>query len=114
MKDAESYIIIEGNYAYLACGSQGIRIIDVSDPFNPNLEFGYITSDDARGITVSENHAFVAVDNVGVQVFDISDPTSPVIIETYSGVGVAQCIFYNEGYIYLITGSLLSILQYVP
>jgi hypothetical protein len=38
--DSPAYdFVLSGNYALVACGNQGVKIIDVSDPYNPGLAY---------------------------------------------------------------------------
>jgi hypothetical protein len=80
-------VVIIGDYAYVAAEvSDGLQIIDVSDPTNP-VAVGSVTDGNndantlngATGIAVRGNYAYIsAQDDNGVQILDISDPTNPV------------------------------------
>lgn len=82
----EDFQII-GNYAYIANASEGISIIDISDPANPsfvanNNSYNYSEPDvsySTGSIAVQGNYAYTSIDNLGkLIVFDISNPELPV------------------------------------
>ena len=68
-----------GNYLYVACGKNGIRIVDVSEPKQPRLvgEVGAPAIDDARAVAVQLRYAFVT-DRQGLKVLDVTDLAHPV------------------------------------
>jgi len=73
-----SAVTISGNYAYLACGHSGLRIIDISNPEAPVLA-GSIDTSDATDVAVSGNYAYIADYSDGLKIIDISNPTSPLL-----------------------------------
>jgi len=82
----EAYAVnVLGDLAYVADGSSGLRIIDVSNPQFP-VELG---SGDvayyAVAVEVANGFAYVA-DRLGpVHVFDVSNPNSPVLVGLVGG-----------------------------
>jgi len=78
-------VAVAGSYAYVADGVAGLRVIDVSDPANPQ-ERGYChTADYALGVAVAGNYAYVADEAAGLQ-----------IIQFYGG-GVQETMNYERG-----------------
>jgi len=76
--------------AFLADGSAGISIFDISDIENPTLLGSYDTNISyAQHITLSsdETRAYISDQITGVVVLDISDPANPSLVTTitYSG-----------------------------
>jgi hypothetical protein len=67
------YVTVAGNYAYV--GSDGLRVIDVSDPANP-IEVGYFGIG-RSDVAVQGDYAYVADEYYGLWVVDVSDPTNP-------------------------------------
>jgi hypothetical protein len=49
-----------GHYAYLAQGSDGIHLLNISSPANPKEVALYDTPGTAWGVTVSDGYAYVA------------------------------------------------------
>src|SRR5262245_47986529 len=67
---------IQNGYAFVALGTNGLAIIDVSNPANPRRVGGFDTSGFASGVAVSGNYAFVADGDAGLQVIDVSNPAN--------------------------------------
>jgi hypothetical protein len=88
-------VAVSGNYAYVADGTSGLRVIDISNPLVPTLRATRDTveiTDEARGVAVSGNYAYVADWTSGLQLIDISDPLAPgfpVTCKTDGACGVA-------------------------
>jgi hypothetical protein len=73
-----SGVAVVGDLAYLADGSSGLRVIDVSDPASP-VELGSLdTPGYAYGVEVVGDLAYVADSGSGLRVIDVSHPASPV------------------------------------
>ena len=68
-----------GNYLYLACGANGIKVVDISNPLQPKLVGGVDAPaiDGARAVVAQLRYAFV-LDRQGLKVLDITDLTHPV------------------------------------
>ena len=65
------------HFAYLADGSQGLRLLNLSNPSIP-LPVGSIGTDEpATSVMVSGSHAFVGTAGAGVRIIDISEPSTP-------------------------------------
>jgi len=60
-------VAVSGGYAYVADGSGGLVVVDVSDP-TKTLAGGYDTSDYARGVAVAGGYAYVADSGGGLVV----------------------------------------------
>jgi len=70
-------------YVCLAAGGNGLRIIDVTDPYYL-MEVGSVPFLDARSVTVAGDHAFVAAGAQGLQVVDLSDPGNAQVTGAYT------------------------------
>ena len=77
------------NYAYVADGDKGLKIIDISNRTNLTLKGTYDTSGDALGVQVVGNYAYVADGNSGLQIVDITDRANPTRKGTYDTDGNA-------------------------
>jgi len=89
-------IAARGDYVYMACGSDGLRVMDVSDPSNP-MGGAFIHSDGgslSRGLALSGKYAY-GHDTGRLSIFDISSPQSPHQVagldlpDAYSHDGIA-------------------------
>jgi Ca2+-binding RTX toxin-like protein len=90
-----------GNYAYVADGSSGLQIIDISNPAAPTLAGTYDTPGYAQEVQVVGNYAYVADGGSGLQIIDISNPAAPTLAETYDTTGSAQGVQVVGNYAYV-------------
>ena len=67
---------------YVAYGTAGLRIIDVTNPSNLSLLGTADLGGDSRAVVASGNYAYVAARDSGVYVVDVTDPANPVKIKT--------------------------------
>ncbi|MFZ1550893.1 MAG: hypothetical protein WAV53_05790, partial [Anaerolineae bacterium] len=66
-----------GGLAYVAAGSAGLQVIDVSNPVMPFLRGAYDTPRFAEGVSVAGSLAYVADGSGGLQIIAVSDPANP-------------------------------------
>jgi len=107
-------IAVRGSYAYLACGYDGLRIYDVSNPANPS-NIGHAiklfdgTNADSSAVALSGNYAYLSCDFGGLGMFDISDPSHPIDVGLSSPAGgQKQGVAVRGNYCY-VAGSGLDI-----
>ncbi|GBE29663.1 LVIVD repeat protein [bacterium BMS3Bbin04] len=70
---------VVGSYAYVATGSSGLKIVDISDPTAP-VEMGsiaYEPPNNVLDVAVQGDYAYLAVGPHGLRVIDVSDPEEP-------------------------------------
>ena len=91
---------IAGNVAYLASGSAGVHVLDISDPANPSLLATVDTPGSAITCVVAGDYAYVADNLSGLQVMDITAPVSSFIAGSYD-MGTAADIAISGDYAYL-------------
>lgn len=79
-----SDIAVSGNFAYLANGTDGLRIYDISNPTNP-INVGHAPSITngtvwgvASGVAVVSNLVYLATGSDGLRIYDVSTPTNPI------------------------------------
>jgi hypothetical protein len=95
-----SFVDTANHKLYVAYGSAGVRVLDISNKANPELLGEYDTPGDARGIVVKDNVAFVADRDAGVAVIDFSNPAAPVLLVTYK-TARARGIAMSGNYVYV-------------
>lgn len=79
------YAYIVGGQFLSSDGTEGLRVIDISDPKNP-FEVGFChTPIKATGIYVSGRYAYVNADTL--RVIDVSNPSKPVEVGSYKTPG---------------------------
>lgn len=91
-------------YAYVADGSAGLRVVDVSNPAAPYEVGFYDTPGDAQGVFVAGGYAYVADGDDGLRVIDVLDPSSPHEVGFLGTPRDAQGVFVAGGYAYVADG----------
>jgi hypothetical protein len=95
-------IQIVGSYAYCTYEA-GLKIIDVSNPNNPNEIGKYCSTNGFQvwGICISGNLAFLANDVAGVTLLDISNPLNPRFVSQSETPGIAREIASRNNFLYV-------------
>ena len=93
-------VYVSGDYAYIADSTQGLAVIDISDPTNPGTSINEDTSGGAYEVHVSGDFAYIADDTSGLAVIDISDPTNPGT-PVYEDTDNAYGLFVSGDYAYI-------------
>ncbi|TKJ41075.1 hypothetical protein CEE37_05255 [candidate division LCP-89 bacterium B3_LCP] len=70
-------VVISGDCAYGTFGSEGLRIVDISNPAEPAEMSRLVTSDLALDVAVQGGYAYVAAYNAGLLIINVSDPYNP-------------------------------------
>jgi hypothetical protein len=98
-------IAVQGQYAYIATGSTGLRIADISD-LSAIVEVGVcLTPYDAWSVAVEGNYAYVADYNAGLRVIDVTDPSNPDEVGFLSIPGYARNVTVEGNYVYIVGNS---------
>lgn len=79
-------IALQGNYAYLANGAEGLQIQDITDPKKPIIVGSLDTYFTALGVAVSGNYAYVAAYD-RLYVVDVQTPSAPSIAAELRATG---------------------------
>ena len=112
-------IIVEGSLensadqtAFIATGSHGLAIVDVSQFSNPIVLGQLDLLGDATDVAVdlSRNLAFVAAGNVGLHFVDITDPLAPQLVRTVSQFGAIDRVEFVDNAV-IAAGRTLSMLN---
>jgi hypothetical protein len=96
---------VEGSYAYVAAGAQGLQVVDVGNPRSPRIVGARDTPGNANDVKVDGGFAYVADGASGLQVIDISDPTAPVIAGAVDTPGTANDVVVSGSFAYVADGS---------
>ena len=88
----------------MADGDSGLRVIDVSNPTNPQEIAYYDTPGSARGVYVTGGYAYVADGDSGLRVIDVSNPPYPREIGYYDTPGNAHGVHVTGNYAYVADG----------
>lgn len=92
---------VSTNYAYVADGGGGLRVIDVLNPVAPAEVGFYDTPGLAYGIAVVDIRAYVGVAQEGLRVVDVSNPAAPVEIGFCNTVGTVHSVVVEGNYAYV-------------
>jgi parallel beta-helix repeat protein len=102
-------VAVSDTLAYVAKEWEGLKIIDVSNPYSPSLVGGYESPTlFALGVAVAGNFAYVANGSRlpgGLQVVDASRPTDPIGVGFYETTGQAERVAFANGTAYIADGS---------
>jgi hypothetical protein len=78
---------VAGDFAYVACGDYGLRVVDVSLPSLPAVVGSYDTTSPAETVEVVGDHVFLGLHHPEVLVIDVSDPMNPAYAGEYDWGG---------------------------
>jgi len=94
------------NTAYVAQENDGLKIVDVSDPYNPVLRGSYSSPTTAGAHDVVVNGEYAYVLDVGhLEVVDVSDPDQP-LGKGYCYIGgIGNRIDFADGTVYAAVGA---------
>ena len=116
-------LALYGEYAFVACWWDGVRVIDISDPADPVLaahafgwftgaepgvDFCYVQALDIYGhyLYLADYQPFEGEDTKGLYIFDITDPVEPSLLSRYSLLtSSAQDIRAWGDYVYVADGN---------
>ncbi len=91
-------VYVTRGYAYVADGSSGLQVINVSNPASPTLAGAYDTPDYAWDVFVSGSHAYVVDYGSGLQIIDVSNPASPTLAGSYDTPDYTFGVFVAGSY----------------
>ncbi len=98
-------VFVVDTFAYLADGSAGLRIINVSNPAIP-IETGlYNTSGQAAGVYVIDAFAYVADNTGGFKIINVSNPAIPIETGSYTAGGWAKAVHVVDTFAYIADDS---------
>jgi len=102
-------VAVNGNFAYVAAGSAGLQVVDVSNRSNPSIVASLVLSGNANDVTLLGNSAYVAADSAGLHVVDVTNPLVPVRLGTLSTGAPALDVVVRGTTAYIANSSNLFI-----
>lgn len=93
-----SNIDLVGTNIYMADGSSGLEIVDVSNPDHP-LDLGFLDTFQASDVVVVNQKAYIAGD--GLRIVDVSNPISPTLLGALDIPGDTGRIKVQDGFAHL-------------
>jgi hypothetical protein len=96
---------ISDDYAYVLNYDEPVGIIDISNPYSPEIAGSYENNDNNFDIFISGTYAYLASRDVGLRVLDISSPLEPAVIAQYSSPvsDYAGQVFASGNYAYTVS-----------
>lgn len=98
-------VAVVGDRAYLADGSQGLHVLDVSDPTLPRHLATLPTADFALAVQASADRVLLAERLQGVSLLDVSDPAQPRRIDRYDTPGAALGLALDGARLFVADGN---------
>lgn len=90
-----------GDLAYVADGSGGLRVMDLSDPLRPLEVASLDTTGETRMVVVAESYAYLADGPGGLVIVDVSTPTVPRRISSVDTHQDANALVLRDGLAYI-------------
>lgn len=98
-------VFARGDYLYVTAGEEGLRVLDVSNPSEPEEVGFYDTPDELLGdfgdMEVVGDYAYVLAGLAGMRVVDISNPHNPVEVGAYEPWGYPWELDISGDYAYI-------------
>jgi streptogramin lyase len=96
---------VGGNYAYIAAGSAGLQIVDVSDRLHPRIAASRSLPGNANDVALSGNLVYVAAGTGGLQIVNVSSPLSPTLAGSLNTGGEAWDVVVKGNRAYVANGA---------
>ncbi len=96
---------VSGDYAYVAAGSAGLQVVDVTDRAAPRIVGALDTPGNALDVRVVGTRAYVADGSAGLRIIDVSNPAAPASLGALDTSGLAQDVFVVGNRAYVADGA---------
>src|SRR5262249_9850097 len=96
---------VSGSFAYVAAGSTGLQVVDVSDRVHPRVVASRSLPGNANDVRVAGNFAYVAAGSAGLQIVDVSNPLNPVVTGSLNTGNVAWDVMVKGSLVYIANGT---------
>jgi hypothetical protein len=83
-------LAVKSDHVYIADGSSGLQIIDISKPSAPSIVGSLEMSGFANVITIKGNYAYVSDEISGLKKIDISHPSSRRLVSSFDTPGESE------------------------
>lgn len=102
--DFATDVFIQGNLAYLALEQDGIRILNISDPTNPNQVAYFDTPGSAKSIVALDRYIFVADGSEGLLVLELTPDGNLQQVAKLDTPGNSQDLILRSPFLFLADG----------
>ncbi len=96
---------ISGDYAFIAAGSEGLQVVDVSDRVQPVVVGALDTTGTAIDIKVVGDLAYIADGESGLQILNVSNPLEPTFVANIDTAGIAQDLTVQLDTVFVANGA---------
>lgn len=90
---------MSGELIFCACGTGGCRIIDISDPYDPQI--AGIVGGATSGVWVENNLLYTVSSSLGLKIHDVSDPGAVNTLGDLSLEGYPSRVCASDNYAYV-------------
>ncbi|NQU06425.1 MAG: choice-of-anchor D domain-containing protein, partial [Calditrichaeota bacterium] len=102
---------IVGNLAYVADMGSGLRVIDISNPEEPDEIGHYNTPGWVEHVYISGHYAYLADYTSGLRILDISDPENPESVGVFDTRSAAHAVNVIGNYAYVADWAGFSVID---
>lgn len=95
---------VADGHAYIAAGSTGLQVADVSNPSAPRIVAARDTNGNANDVRVVGRYAYVADGGAGLKIIDVVNPAAPVIVGSVDTPGDATHVAISGNVAYISDG----------
>jgi hypothetical protein len=92
---------VSGAYAYVAAGSTGLQVVNVSNPSSPSIVSSRDTAGNANDVRVVGGFAYIADGTNGLVIVNVANPLAPSIVGTVDTPGEAVDVFVAGNFAYI-------------
>lgn len=96
---------VGGDLAFVASGSAGLYVVDVSNLAQPRILGSLETGGNANDVRMVGDRAYVADGTNGLLIVDVSDPGAPALLGRADTPGVATDIALRDDFAYVADGN---------
>jgi hypothetical protein len=96
---------VSGNFAYVAAGSAGLQVVDVTDRRAPRIVGSLNTPGNANDVRVVGNRVYVADGVAGLQIIDVTNPANPILSGSLDTLGEANDVVVVGNRAYIADGA---------
>ena len=104
-------IVVRGAHAYVLTYEEGVHVLSVEDPENPEFVGAFDTPGDVYDVAVDGGNLLVADGLVGLSIYDLLNPAAPVLGATVELPGATSGVSGRSGVAYALSdrGDLTAI-----
>jgi hypothetical protein len=96
---------VSGNFAYVAAGSAGLQVVDVTDRRSPRVVGSLDTPGNANDVKAVGSRVYIADGAAGLQIINVSNPLSPTLLGSFNTPGNANDLVVVGDKVYIADGA---------